>query len=233
MNYMNLWNRLCEKYDYDYFYDSVKDLLVFINNGNVWHNGKLKFIPIPKCASSGLRGQFLLRKETSIKDIEGGVFTIIREPIVRFVSAYIESMKPSTGFPRGRYFISDLDLSIVSKLDVLYKNKDEMYKFKKFINYLEEFGFFEVHTARQVDFIRDLDTKKMFKGVTVFKLEYIKHIEEFLGAKLNKSRVTSHPELKKSLLNFLYEDEEYMLKVKSIYSEDIDFYNSFSEKTIL
>lgn len=74
---------------------------------DIWINDNLKlaFLCIPKVASSGIRNQFKLKRRTTMDKLpkDYTVFTLIREPIKRFVSAYIEVVQDCKDYPGGRF----------------------------------------------------------------------------------------------------------------------------------
>ena len=71
----------------------MSKLIIEIHNGLTWTKdgfGK-NFLGVPKCASSGIREEFNLKATNDIKDVDN-VFSVIREPIKRYVSGYIEAL---------------------------------------------------------------------------------------------------------------------------------------------
>lgn len=208
-----------------------------IHNGMVWFNNINVFasMGVPKCVSSGVREQFGLYETTDIRSIrDKKVFSVVRNPIHRYVSGYIEAMKPCQQFPKGRYWMVELPIGLKDKLDKLFiDNISEIERFKKYTDLIKEYGYFEPHIVKQVDYLRELNTKEFYKGVNVFKLEYPKNIEEFIGCKLEKRNTSEYPILKKELIGFYNINIEYKNLIDDLYKEDVDFYNSFDEKIIL
>lgn len=113
---------------------------------------KLIFLPIPKNASTSIRSieefQFQLdnafRYQTRIESGEYKIFTIVREPIDRFVSGYIEICKRAYG-----------DSPQILKRD-FYWMKDEKIRFYKFVEEVEG-SFFNSHIRPQSYFLTDYE----------------------------------------------------------------------------
>ena len=124
----------------------------------IWINENLKlaFLCIPKVASSGIRRQFKFKKRITIDELPVGykVFTIIRDPIKWFVSAYIEVVQDCKKYPGGRYK-DDLNITNdkIKFLDNLMNDRsiDKYQKFHIYIEKIEkEWYFFEPHCIPQV-----------------------------------------------------------------------------------
>tara|TARA_Y100001937_G_scaffold126718_1_gene196741 strand:+ start:1243 stop:1899 length:657 start_codon:yes stop_codon:yes gene_type:complete len=211
-----------------------------IHNGMVWHNRRydLGLMGIPKCMSTTLKNQFGLTKLGHITNLPESminnkkIISIVRDPLIRYVSGYLESMISTSDYPKGRYHMIPLPDGLKGKLNNLFMVKDEIVKFKKFTDYIFEYGYFEPHIVQQVDYIRDLKTKSFYKNINIFKLEHITNLENFLGHKLKTLNISEHQLLKKSLIQFIRTDNEYKEKIENLYNEDINFYKSFNEKTI-
>jgi len=113
---------------------------------------KLIFLPIPKNASTSIRNieefQFQVdnafRYRTLIESGEYKMFTVIREPLDRFVSGYIEICKRAYG-----------DSTQILKRD-FYWIKDEKRRFHKFVEEVEG-SFFDVHIRPQSYFLTDYE----------------------------------------------------------------------------
>lgn len=122
--------------------------------GFCWVSEKyhLIFIPIPKNASTSIRNITLFefhldnyfRYQTRVENGEYKVFTIIREPLDRFVSAYIEVCERA--YSRS--------LSSHSLLQDFYWEKDPKKRFYKFLKSSEQL-FFDQHILPQSYFITD------------------------------------------------------------------------------
>ena len=204
-------------------------IIIPIHNGSVWYKDNdplnLGFIGIPKSASSGVREQLNLDKHILLNNTDKKLFSIIREPLGRYVSGYIEAMKPSKGFPRGRYHLIPVPSPVKEMVyDLYHKNISEIERFKIFTDYIYEHGFFEPHSVRQVDYLRDLTTKELFKNVEIFKLEDKEKLESFLNVRFEHRNRNEHPVLKTQLINFLKDDEPYNDIIHTLYKDDFDFY---------
>ena len=207
----------------------MSKLIIDIHNGLTWtKNGFGKsFLGLPKCASSGIREEFDLKDTNDISTVNN-VFSVMREPIKRYVSGYIEGMKPSTGFPLGRYFMSNINESLLKVVRDLYNsNMDEVERFKQYTNLIKEHGFFEPHTVKQIDYLRNLETNVIFKNVEIFKLEKSDTLNKFLGKNLSRRNVCEHNNLKNLLVNYIETNPMFKSLLISLYQEDIDLYNSF------
>ena len=206
------------------------------SHGLVWYNNIYDFglIAVPKCMSSGLRQQFSLEFTKPVNEVTAKkLISIVRCPVDRYVSAYIEVMIPSVVNPQGRYRMTPSPTDLLPKLDNVFKLSDDDFdKFKRFTDYIFTYGYFDPHIVQQVDYLRHLNTKKYFKNVNIFKIEYCSGLEKFLGHKLEKRNVCDHPQLKNSLLQFITNNKEYKEKVEKLYKEDLDFYKSFNKQLI-
>lgn len=205
------------------------NLIIEIHNGLTWTNDNFNksFLGIPKCASSGIREELGLFKTNDI-NVSDNVFSVMRDPIKRYVSGYIEAMKPSEGFPDGRYFMSNIDNDLLDIIRKLYNsNINEIDRFKKYTDLIVENGFFEPHIVKQIDYLRDLETKEIFSDIEIFKLEKIDKLNKFLGKKLSKRNVCEHLNLKNNLTNFIKNNQGFKEILFNLYQEDLDLYNSF------
>ncbi len=122
--------------------------------GYISETYKIIFIPIPKNASTSVRsignlefrqGNFLAYK-TRIANGEYKTFAILREPISRFVSGYIEVCKRATG-----------DSTAILKRDFYWIKNPH----KRFILFLDELEseWFDAHMFPQHYFLYDYEDK--------------------------------------------------------------------------
>ena len=193
------------------------DIVIWYN-----HDRKLGFLGIPKCASTTLRvftGCNTLSDTDIPEDYNG--FTVIREPVERYVSGFIEVMYPAPDYPKCRYH-HNLNLSndVINDLDNINKILDDIEKFKSFTEYIIENGFFEPHTFPQSFYLNNDDRFK------IYKMENLDQLSKDLGlGKAPNLNRTSNNAVKKKLLKFLKEDK-FVSKIEGLYKEDIKIYNS-------
>ena len=200
-----------------------------------WFNNNLKigFLAIPKVCSSGIRTQLKLSDENCVnykninKDYEK--FTVIREPIKRFVSAYLEIILDTSDYRGGRYKHNiNLSKDRINFLDELLKsNLSDEDKFVEYLDLIEnKWFFYEPHCIPQIYYITDKDNN-IQKNLNIFKLEYIDELEKFLNTKLEKHNKCENINLQKKILFYIENNNVIKEKIEKIYSEDIKLYNSF------
>ena len=202
------------------------------HRGVFWVNHQLKkgFLCIPKISSSGIREQFKftekMRYENIPKDYE--IFAIIRRPIQRFISAYIEAIQDCKQFPGGRFkYNLNLNNEKIEHLDKLVndKNLSDIDKFKKYINLIKnEWGFFEPHCIPQIIYLTN-KSNKIHNNLKIFRLENISNLEEYLGNKIKKTNTCENLDLKKILLDYIDKNEDLKKDIQELYKNDVSFYN--------
>jgi hypothetical protein len=195
------------------------------HRGTVWinENNKIAALGIPKCATTTIRTQFALTKLVNIQDVPDDyfMFAIIRDPINRFVSAYIEVVQKCKIYPKGRYHY---DLSIsqdqIEFLDDLMANHDDCGRFMIYLNQVQnEWGFFETHCVPQIIYLFDNDNK-IFPNVEIFRFDNLINLEERLGTKMVKSNQSENPELKQKLLAFIAASSAIKSQIEKLYEYD-------------
>jgi hypothetical protein len=199
----------------------------------IWINDKLKlaFLCIPKVASSGIRKQFKFTKICTIgklpKDYK--VFSIIRDPIKRFVSAYIEVIQDCKNYPGGR-FKHNLNITNdkIKFLENLINDKS-IDKYKKFEIYIEkiekEWNFFEPHCIPQIIYLTDKNNN-FHNNLMIFKLETeLNELEKILNSKIKKGNECENNPLKNDLLKYINENKNIKEKIEKLYNLDIQIYN--------
>lgn len=199
----------------------------------IWINDNLKlaFLCIPKVASSVIREQFkFLRVSTMDKLPEDyKVFAIIRNPIKRFVSSYIEVIQDCYDYPGGRYKHNlNLTEDKIRFLDNLMNDKstDKFQKFDIYIKKMEnEWFFFEPHCIPQVIYLTDKNNK-FHNNLKIFKLETeINELEKILNSKIKKGNECENNTLKNDLLDYINNNENIKQRIEKLYELDIEFYN--------
>jgi hypothetical protein len=190
------------------------------------------FLGIPKNGSSGTRLQLKLNQFMQFDDIPSDyyVFTIVRNPVTRIVSAYIEITQKCTHHPEGRYHDIDLPQDKVAFLDDLAQSGDDFSRFSVYLDKIEqEWGFYEGHCVPQVIYLTDSDGR--LRDVEIFKLENLKPLQDKLSSKgltVDYNTVgnewatnsTSDPNLKTRLISHIFDNQEMMAQLKRLYKHD-------------
>lgn len=196
------------------------------------HNGmciihcdkKLAFINIPKNASTSIRLKLfsLGFKWGNIKNInpnEYFIFTIIREPIDRFVSQYLETVKRATG-----------DCKIYgASLKPFYKIANPIEKFKQFITEeIQNGNLFEIHIQRQVWFLTDEKFFKVDKYIKIENLQQeLQQISKQFDIPLNINHCNKKSPAQKAVLKkLLLADSNLSNIVRNTYDADIILYQN-------
>ena len=203
-----------------------------IHNGSVWINVKNNkgFLCIPKCASSGIRShfQYSLTKDINIinrNKIE--IFTILRNPINRYISAYIEVIQDCKQYPGGRYHhnleISKNKINTINK--IIKSNLTNIEKLVEFTDLIfNKWGFFEPHTTPQINFLSKNNI--IFKNIKIFKLDKINELEKYFNSNIPKLNSCENNNLKKELLNFIESNTNFKNKIIDLYKTDFLIYNN-------
>ena len=204
-----------------------------IHNGKLWVNPKCKkgFLGIPKCASNTIKRLLNLKYTIDIDfpNLNKKIvfFTIMRNPIERYVSAYIEVIQDCKQYPGGRYHhnlgISQEKTNTLDK--IINSNNTNIEKFIRFTNLiLNKWGFFEPHTTPQINYLAKNNI--LFKNVKIFKLKEKNKIQKFLKLDLLYSNKCENIKLKKELLNFIKLDNNFKNKLIHLYKSDFLIYNN-------
>jgi hypothetical protein len=196
--------------------------------GWLWHNHgkKLSCLSMPKCASNSIRdmtGCHHGPDHNHHKDYNE--FAVIRNPIDRYISAFMEVMLPASHYPKGRYHDNlGLDKNMVRILDSI-NHGDSAARITQFTDLILEKGFFETHTRPQSYYLEGCG------NITLYKLENISHMLEDFG--IEKEVVMNKTEsvgIKKELTDLLSNDFELHNKVRKLFAKDIELYESFENK---
>lgn len=206
----------------------------------VWLNDRVKlgFLGVPKCSSSGIRQQFNLTRMVKYKDVPENytVFTVVREPVGRFISAYIEVMQDCKGYPGGRFRHNIprtwRNYNIYETLDRLQKSKLNPYE--KFVAYLEkiekELFFYEPHCTPMVYYVTD-QNNEIQKNLKIFKMEEMSKLEEFLHSPVKKMNICENNTLKQMLREFVKINPELQARIEALYAQDVLFYKGLSSSS--
>lgn len=186
--------------------------------GMCWYNDDICFIGVPKNASSSFRQSFgvggpdnyLNPKNKKIKDLK--LVTVIRDPLDRVISGYLETIKRSEKNTVNKKFFK------------IGESKD---RFIEFLNELEV-GFFDCHIEKQYFYMTDNDNN-------LLPFDLIIDFGEFgSGVKsLNKNPITTNisPTGKKNMVKD-YLDDVLIGRINSIYKEDFELYKRFKNGNI-
>ena len=209
------------------------------HRGIVWINEhkKLAFLGIPKVASSVIREKFKCLKLSTMDKLPKHykVFTLIRDPIKRFISAYIEVVQDCKDYPGGR-FKHNLNITHdkIKFLENLMNNKliDKFQKFDIYINKIEnEWYFFEPHCIPQVIYLTD-ENNNYYNNLLIFKLETeINQLEKILNSKIEKGNICENQSLRNDLLDYINKNENIKQRIEKLYELDIQIYNNHKPQT--
>ena len=207
------------------------------HRGVFWVNHELKkaFLCIPKISSSGIRDQFKFTERLKYDDLpkDYEIFTVIRRPIQRFISAYIEVIQDCKQFPGGRFKHNlNLNKEKIEYLDKLINDKklSDIDKLEKYINLIKnEWGFFEPHCIPQIIYLTNKNNE-IHKNLKIFRLENINKLETYLNKSINKSNICENNDLKHKLLNYIDNNQDFKKKIQELYKEDILIYNNNLDK---
>jgi hypothetical protein len=202
------------------------------HRGITWVNqqNEVEFLGIPKCGSITLRVQ--LHLEPGIVNFEDVpedffVFTIIRNPTKRVVSAYIEAVQDCDHHPGGR-FKHDLELSPdkINWLDHLMQNYDDCTRFVMYLDKLEEWGFFEPHCVPQIIYLTDTNGLA-FPNVQVFELTDLSLLEYHMDVKFLQYNAAENPGLKEKLYRFIQDTPKIKAQVERLYKYDFELWQNW------
>jgi len=211
----------------------AKIKFAYTHREHIWINDNLKlaFLCVPKVASSGIRAQFKFTRRIKMDKLPKGykVFTLIRDPIKRFVSAYIEVVQDCNDYPGGR-FKHNLNITEdkIKFLENLMNDKstDKFQKFDIYIKKIEnEWYFYEPHCIPQVIYLTDKDNN-FHDNLKIFKLETeINELGKILNSKIKKGNKCENNTLKNDLLDYINKNKNIKQRIEKLYELDIQFYN--------
>lgn len=195
------------------------------NFGRLWinHDKKLAFLGIPKNASSSIRTAIGVETKrytdrdifTFGKSLDGlTVFTVIREPLDRFISGYLEILKRA-----------DKD-GHKTKKRKFYDVKDNKHRFIAFVNELydemkdSEGRMFDNHIEKQTYYI-PTPVRGLVKMYMDFELKKLSKDLQLEIPHQNKKADKDKDYLKSILLN----RPKLLTKFRLLYKDDLKLYN--------
>lgn len=193
--------------------------------GWLWHSHekKLSCLSVPKCASNSIRDMTGCHDGPNHKRYKDyNLFAVIRDPMDRYISAFMEVMLPASHYPKGRYHDNlGLDKNLVRILDSI-NHGDSGARIIRFTDLILDKGFFETHTRPQLHYLEGCG------NITLYKLEKISRMLEDFG--IEKEVVKNKTEsagIKKELTDVLSTDSELRNKLHKLFAKDIELYESF------
>lgn len=194
---------------------------VLTHNGLSWFydEHKIIYLGVPKTASTSIRtylkntNNCLNLNQIPEDKIDYKVFTIIREPIQRFVAGVLETFRRPDS-PNNLY-----SLRIVNNIGDMIN---------QYITILENDGFTDPHIAPQVHFITDKNGT-MFKIDTILLFENLKSEFNDMCEKYNIPPSLPHKWANSDgrrgrILSHIDSNENIKNRIIKLYEEDIELY---------
>lgn len=200
---------------------------VIAHNGLGWVSDKFKliYLGIPKTASTSMRIMLNVSKgnnciirfnNLSKYNSEYKRFTILREPISRFVSGVFEDIKRQESS---------------KKIRNLEKLNNPINIMSSYLKHIEENGFTEVHTAPQCKYFFDLKgTPYDYDYVLIFERLKDDFNEMCKKENLNINLQHRHQGDKRSakiVMEYINSNPEILERIKLLYKEDLELYNKY------
>ena len=185
------------------------------------NNNKICFIAIPKNASTSIRNGLNLKKMDNYFDLgedfkkEYKNITVLRDPLERIVSAYLEVL----------IRVHDSPMTANKKF---YKMKESIHRFREFIIELEK-DTYDAHVEPQYFYITDKEGE-LLPFYKILRFENL--MEDFNDLKTDLTLVENLPHLnykpqerKNMVYTYLKKDPELIKKIEKIYEKDFEIYN--------
>jgi len=149
----------------------------------------------------------------------------LRDPVERFLSGYHEVYCRHIG--QGQYFLRHG----IEKQRTLHflKMADNIDSIYEFLDHIENFGFFDVHIRKQVDFIRDKQVNHYFS--TECLQDDMQKLYAIIGSDQSLPPLPKHRQRrqKPNKRNYIYRKfelpKDLIDRIEQIYWEDIELYH--------
>lgn len=189
------------------------------------HENKYVFINVSKNASTSIRNTIIFDIFTDYNTIKNPddyfKFMVIRNPIYRAVSSYLELIKLRRDGP----------FQITQNSD-WFKEKDKEKSFEMFIEFIDG-NFYDSHVLPQVNFLKDKDLT--IDDIDV-KLLHENIVEDFNGLVTNNKQIKVKNKLmnmqvgdigiKATLTKFVDSNPRIKERIREVYSEDSEIYDN-------
>ena len=198
------------------------DLRCFINNEE-----KYVFINISKNASTSLSKTLKFTTFGEYKDIVSNYykFIILRDPVYRSISSYLELIKLRKDGPY-----------LITEKSEWFKEKNLLKSFSMFLDYIND-NFYDSHIYPQITYlsdkglsIDDMDCVLLHENIKEDYVSLIKSSNRIKPVSTLKKLQTGENIKKKKLTEFVSSNNEMQEKIRNIYKEDNIIYNTFKEK---
>ena len=187
------------------------------------HKNKYIFINVSKNASTSIRNTIEFDIFTNYKSVinpdEYFKFMIVRNPIYRSISSYLEVIKLRRDGP--------FDITQGSEW---FKESNLEISFEMFINFIDN-NFYDSHVLPQVNFLKD---KELSIDDVDFKILYETLIEDYNKLINNYTQIKVKGNLlnlqngdkgkKEKLTNFVNQNKTLQKRIIEVYSEDNEIY---------
>lgn len=195
--------------------------------GACWYNleNKIGLIGIPKNASSSLRRGLSLNTLKNYFELDEKIksklklITVLREPISRFVSAYLEILVRPHDCPK-------------TKDKKFFYMPESIDRFTEFVSEIER-DTYDAHVEHQHFYLYDHEDK-VFPFYRILNFSNLKNDFDQLKLDLNFKKNLIHinqknSNQKKMVYSYLEEDRTLLDRIKSIYKRDILIYNGIQK----
>lgn len=195
--------------------------------GACWYNleNKIGLIAIPKNASSSLRHGLSLKTLKNYFELDEKIksklklITVLREPISRFVSAYLEILVRANDSPK-------------TKDKKFFQMPESIDRFTEFVSEIERDNY-DAHVEHQHFYLYDHEDKAL-PFYRILNFSDLKNDFDQLKSDLNLKENLIHINekslnRKKFVYSYLQEDPTLLDRIKSIYKRDILIYNGIQK----
>jgi len=202
---------------------AIPDLRCHINNKN-----KYIFINISKNASTTIHNTLrfdMFSNYDAEKYRDYYKFIILRNPINRIISSYLEIIKLRSDGPFN-----------ITKNSKWFNEPDVTKSFSMFLDFIDN-NFYDSHVLPQINFLKDknltindMDCVLLHEKLKDDYLELIKLNKNIETLSHLKNLQVGNNHKKKLLKEFVIGNKEIEQRVSKIYNEDTEIYNIFKNK---